>query len=44
MVQDQCRMRGQKPKTIQHLVAGSEKLAPTDFEDRHDMVGMQGIV
>jgi len=38
VVQDHCRVCGQKPETIQHLTAGCEKLAPTEYKERHDKV------
>ena len=38
IVHDLCRMCNKQSETIQHLVAGCEKLAPVEYKDRHDKV------
>jgi len=35
---DKCRVCGEKPETIQHIISGCEKLAPTEYKERHDNV------
>ena len=36
MESDKCRICNSKPETIQHIIAGCEKLAPTEYAERHD--------
>jgi hypothetical protein len=35
---DDCRICGKKPETIQHMIAGCEKLAQTEYTERHNNV------
>ena len=37
-VDDQCQMCKKMSKTIQHLFTSCEKLAPTEYKNRHDEV------
>ena len=35
---DKCRICKSKPETIQHIIGGCEKLAPTEYVERHNNV------
>ena len=37
----ECRMCGEHPETVMHLVSGCSKMAQTDYRRRHDKMGLR---